>query len=817
MADNRPVGRQRNVSGQGKGVSRRGSGVGGGPAGHQGGYSGRPTSSGRSGGYSSGSTGGFSGGTGSTGGGGYRSSGGGLLSNLGGKKGIIIVVAIIIIAVLIFGGKGIIGKLGSLFGNVTNLTNLIPNLDTSYVSTLTQAGSSSGWERSSNLGVLNKNVVSGAREKYTTIKGNGKDKVTMMVYMCGTDLESKSGMASSDLAEMAKATLTDDLDIIVYTGGCTEWKTTGISNSKNQIYKVTSTGLKRLEDNMGNKSMTDPATLSEFIKYCAKNYTANRYELIFWDHGGGSVSGFGYDQRFPKSGSMSLTGINTALKNGGVKFDFIGFDACLMASAETALMLSQYGDYMIASEETEPGVGWYYTNWVSAFSADPSMSTLELGKMIIDEYTSFCAEKYGSAKTTLSLVDLAELSSTLPGLLGSFGSSTSNLIKSDSYQEVSAARSATREFSTSKIDQVDLVNLADNMGTAEGKALADAVLSAVKYNKVSSSMTNSYGLSIYFPYQKLSNVDKAVVTYDAIGIDSEYANCIKDFASMEVAGQVTSGGSTSPLSSLMGNLISGNSGSSSSTLTSILSGFLGGTSARSIDGLDSGNSSFLSNLDAGKAGNYLSGKLFDASKLTWQDYNGSKVIHLTEDQWSLVQSIELNLFIDDGKGYIDMGLDNIFEFNDDGMLIGEYDGAWLAINDQPIAYYHTGTVLDGSSRTITGRVPVLLNGDRAELIIVFDDDHPSGYVQGYRYTYDPSVTETVAKDAEELQEGDKIDFLCDYYSYDGTYQDSYMIGDQLTVSGELRVSDVLLSDEKVNATYMFVDVYNQEYWTEVIE
>jgi hypothetical protein len=286
---------------------------------------------------------------------------------------------------------------------------------------------------------------------------------------------------------------------------------------------------------------------------------------------------------------------------------------------------------------------------------------------------------------------------------------------------------------------------------------------------------------------------------------------------MEVAGQVTSGGSTSPLSSLMGNLISGNSGSSSSTLTSILSGFLGGTSARPIDGLDSGNSSFLSNLDAGKAGNYLSGKLFDASKLTWQDYKGSKVIHLTEDQWSLVQSIELNLFIDDGKGYIDMSLDNIFKFNDDGMLIGEYDGAWLAINDQPIAYYHTGTVSDGSSRTITGRVPVLLNGDRAELIIVFDNDHPSGYVQGYRYTYDPSVTETVAKDAEELQEGDKIDFLCDYYSYDGTYQDSYMIGDQLTVSGELRVSDVLLSDEKVNATYMFVDVYNQEYWTEVIE
>ncbi|MCR5235609.1 MAG: hypothetical protein K6E34_00220 [Lachnospiraceae bacterium] len=36
-------------------------------------------------------------------------------------------------------------------------------------------------------------------------------------------------------------------------------------------------------------------------------------------------------------------------------FDFIGFDACLMATVETAYMLSPYADYMIASEEFEPG------------------------------------------------------------------------------------------------------------------------------------------------------------------------------------------------------------------------------------------------------------------------------------------------------------------------------------------------------------------------------------------------------------------------------------------------------------------------------
>ena len=53
---------------------------------------------------------------------------------------------------------------------------------------------------------------------------------------------------------------------------------------------------------------------------------------------------------------MGLANINKALKDGGVKFDFIGFDACLMATAETALMLDQHADYLIASEETEPGI-----------------------------------------------------------------------------------------------------------------------------------------------------------------------------------------------------------------------------------------------------------------------------------------------------------------------------------------------------------------------------------------------------------------------------------------------------------------------------
>jgi hypothetical protein len=65
-------------------------------------------------------------------------------------------------------------------------------------------------------------------------------------------------------------------------------------------------------------------------------------------------------------------------------------------------------------------------------------------------------------------------------------------------------------------------------------------------------MTNAYGLSIYFPYRKLSQVDKAVSTYTAIGMDESYAQCIRDFASLEASGQVASGGSISPFDALFG-------------------------------------------------------------------------------------------------------------------------------------------------------------------------------------------------------------------------------------------------------------------------
>ncbi|MBP3579561.1 MAG: peptidase C11, partial [Lachnospiraceae bacterium] len=292
------------------------------------------------------------------------------------------------------GGSDLVGDLvGSLVGgDSSGLGNLAGNLG-GLLGNLNSGSTSSGWELSSNTGKLNGDVDIAARDKRTVIKGKGKDEVTIMVYMCGTDLESKYGMGTSDLQEMLGADLGDNVNLIVYTGGCKQWKNNVVSNSDNQIYQVVDGKLKVLDKDAGEVAMTDPDTLVDFIKYCDKKFPANRNMLIFWDHGGGSISGYGYDEKFARVGSMDLAEINSALKEADVVFDFIGFDACLMATLETALMLAPYADYMIASEETEPGVGWYYTDWLTALGENTSMPTIEIGKNIVDDFVDTCAKK----------------------------------------------------------------------------------------------------------------------------------------------------------------------------------------------------------------------------------------------------------------------------------------------------------------------------------------------------------------------------------------------------------------------------------------
>ncbi|MCR4596230.1 MAG: peptidase C11 [Lachnospiraceae bacterium] len=802
MPDNKPRSRERHVTGSGTGAYRKGDGLGTGPVGSTGGHAGGPT------------------------GGNHQYGGGhGRAAKAGG--GSVLLVIIIIVLYMLFSGDD---SDDSYYDSTddygyTNTESYATDPDTSSLISGQGGGSSlisqltedsygdSGiytdnvystqpeMISSSGGGSVDTSVASGARAKYTKIRGGGQDTVTIMVYLCGTDLESRSGMASNDLAEMAKAKLSDKVNIVVYTGGCKSWKTKGISSKVNQIYQITPGGMKRLVDDDGNKAMTDPATLTGFIKYCSKNFPADRNELILWDHGGGSVSGYGYDEKVSYGGSMDLSLIDKALTDGGVTFDFIGYDACLMATAENAIMLDKHADYMIASEEIEPGIGWFYTNWLTRLSANTSMPTLDIGKKIIDDYMGACDAQGCGQKTTLSIVDLAEFNYLVPDKLGSFGQSVSDMIRNEGYKSVSDARYSSREFGQSTdIDQVDLIDLAQNINNSEGRALTDAVRSSVKYSRNSSSMSFAHGVAIFFPQNQKSLIKRANSSFDQIGVDTRYLQCISDTGAFATQASQSSGGGYDLFSSLFEAFLSD------------------GRNMPGNRGIDDSYTDYENDIsfDIADAADYISDNSFDPSGLFWSvDSDDDPYISLTSSDWDKIHDIDLNLFLDDGKGYIDLGLDNVFTFEGDDMY-ADTSGAWLGLNGQVMPYYHTDTYENGDEYTITGYAPCLLNGVRSKLIIVFDNANPYGYVAGAvtDYSHEDTIpTDTTAKSSVGLNIGDRIQFICDYYTYDFKYDDTYMFGEEITVSNDLKVSDVTVDDSDMVITYRLTDIYDTEYWT----
>ena len=630
MADNRPRGRKRNVTEGGSGVNLRGDGLGTGPVG-----------SGTSGRGSSGS--------------GQRNGRG-----MGGLPLIVLIIIALLggggsLGGLLGGGSGSSGGSSGSYTPTGNNWNVQEDYTASsgdsnfnfYNSSYSGNGSlSTGWtDENASQTSLDTEVASGSREKFTKIKGGGNDTVTIMVYLCGTDLESRSGMGTSDLQEMAAANIGSKVNLLVYTGGCSSWRNIIVSSRVNQVYQVMEGGVKCLIKDAGTASMTNPDNLAGYIQWSAKNFPADRYELILWDHGSGSVSGYGYDEKNKSSGSMTLSGIQSALEKGGVKFDFIGFDACLMATTETALMLSNYADYMVASEETEPGVGWFYTDWLNALGKNTSIPTVQLGQKIVDSFVETCGVKCRGQKTTLSLVDLSELSNTVPSLLGSFSKAISTQISDKNYQKIAQARNQTREFAANtRIDQVDLVHLALNTGLKEGEALSKAIRSAVKYNRTSVNMSNAYGLSIYFPYRSSAKyVDSMSKTYSEIGMDADYTNCIRQFASLQVSGQAAQGGTGSAYDTLFGDYAGGFSGmdstGTSDLIGALLTGFLGGDYS-SVSGMRSSGASFLSDsaLSEKDTLEYLQDHHFDATQLAWvtEDERRRSNFPISSGVWSRI-------------------------------------------------------------------------------------------------------------------------------------------------------------------------------------
>ena len=242
----------------------------------------------------------------------------------------------------------------------------------------------------------------------TLAPGNvaGGGSATVLVYLNGSDLESQAGEATSDIAEMLESGIGANANVVIETLGTSEWQDYGIASDHTQRYIVNQGKLELVDDSLGQLDTTDPKTLADFIKWGVEKYPADRYILLFWDHGAGPVYGFGYDEFQSEESALTLDEMKQALEaNPDVHFDIIGMDCCIMGSLETCLVLQPFCDYMVVSEDFEPGIGWSYERWMGMLEQNPGVDTVELGKVIVDDMIADVAKDEENGDATLALID----------------------------------------------------------------------------------------------------------------------------------------------------------------------------------------------------------------------------------------------------------------------------------------------------------------------------------------------------------------------------------------------------------------------------
>ncbi|MGI6508477.1 MAG: clostripain-related cysteine peptidase [Saccharofermentanales bacterium] len=338
-----------------------------------------------------------------------------------------------------------------------------------------------------------------------------QDSFTLLVYICGSDLESRFGEASANIAEMQAAEISPDINVIVQTGGSKRWKDVEISAQSTDRFLIKDGDKELIDRNTIKQNFGESQTLADFIKFGVEQYPADQYGLILWNHGAGSIKGVCFDSNFENDG-LTLPEIKDALSSTqevlGKKFEFIGFDACLMATYDMASILKSYANYMIASEELEPLSGWYYTTLISNLGEE---------SFYTDVLDSYADKQSAKATYTLSVINLSEMEKA--------DAVVEEIARQIDYNlsSVGKALSEGKEFgakgeSDSGTNLFDLGLIADSLGI-------DYDFSSFITKVNGAAHEGATGMSLYFPTEQAD----LLTEYEEICQNSLYMEFLIDY------------------------------------------------------------------------------------------------------------------------------------------------------------------------------------------------------------------------------------------------------------------------------------------------
>ena len=119
----------------------------------------------------------------------------------------------------------------------------------------------------------------------------------ILVSVRQADLESEGGLPPATCQSCWRWSCRKNVTVVIQTGGAAQWQNDVVEADKLQRFVYNSEGL-QLVDEQPSASMGDSETLEEFLRFARENYPADRTAVVFWNHGGGSVSGAAFDELY---------------------------------------------------------------------------------------------------------------------------------------------------------------------------------------------------------------------------------------------------------------------------------------------------------------------------------------------------------------------------------------------------------------------------------------------------------------------------------------------------------------------------------------
>ena len=580
-------------------------------------------------------------------------------------------------------------------------------------------------------------------------------------YLCGSDLETNGGFATTDLSEMMEVHLPENVNVVIQTGGAAVWQNDQMDPEKLQRWLYNSEGLQLIEE-QDTANMGDAQTLYEFLAFANENYPADKVAVTFWNHGGGSVSGAAFDELHGLD-SLDLAEMYQAFDAvwpadaEHPALELVGFDTCLMATVDVASTFQNFAKYLVASEEVEPGNGWLYSGWLGALAENTDMDGAALGTAICDTYYQGCEAVGTQDQTTLSVTDLSRLEPLLEAY-ESFGQEALAAAAEDPgfFAELGRAAARSENYGGNTREQgytnmVDLGHLARQTAwmLPSAQRVCDALTDCVIYQVGGPYRAEATGLSCYYSYN--GDVDD-LNGYITVGESTAF----KHLYAYELTGE-----------------------------------------------LAEDSEEYLSSLDIGELPERvtLADMDWDGAPLDLDD-EGTSFLTLGPEANDVLAGIGFSLFYVDKAGdqMLLLGTDNDLTADwENGVFYDNFRGVWGAL-DGHLVYMELS--FEGEDYNLYS-VPILLNGEAYNLQVAYDFTAEEWSILGASQGLDESGM--ASKELRLLAEGDVITTIWKAATFTGDDDFEMYAAEELTVTADTAFGEAPLFDGSYSMVFEMWD------------